>query len=201
MEIEGQSYYHVYPAMGEVWSKYVEANARQDWKNAYPTLSIGGIVISTTDKSMAQAIAGTETGNAAGASTIPDDEGTYRYQLFCTRVSHFYELLRVIKEFHKGYVLSKLTLADTTNDNAPLPMSHKQTVLANVDKPKVEARSVLIPLLPMNEHYEVVAQRNSEFLAQCLSEGLPWVEADTHLRGVISSEAYQSLRSQFAEAF
>lgn len=197
MEIDGQFYYEVYPAKGEVFDKYVRINAEQNWKKANPSLNVGGVVIRTTSREMAEAVAETTIGQDSRVSLSPEGD-TYSFHLFPRKVMEFYELLRVIKAHHKGYVLPKRTAEDDSKDKAELPMNQKTVMLANVEEPVVKERSVLIPLIPLNDAGQEMALRNVKMLESCLEEGLHWDQAEPHLSRVLRNDSYQAMKRKYA---
>ena len=196
VDAKGRRVHEVYPAMGGVYYDYLRSLADRGWKDCDADLDTGSVHIHTSDPNFKYELDNLPY-NASVSQYGISSYYTY-YGASGLKVSEFYKLIKLIRKYHKGHILPNRSLDQTDNENRILPMERKMVMIGNSDDVQVHHREVLVPQIPFNSEQQGVMQKIATGLTKCLHQGLPWEQAERHLKDVLSTKEFERLRSQFS---
>ena len=97
--------HEVYPAMGGIWYDYLKSLSLRNCKDCGAELSICDVHISTSDTDFKNAL-----NNLPFEGQVREYDSYTDYVFYGNsnrKIGEFYTLIRLIKQFHKGFVLPK----------------------------------------------------------------------------------------------
>tara|TARA_B100002049_G_C16085532_1_gene379325 strand:+ start:24704 stop:25552 length:849 start_codon:yes stop_codon:yes gene_type:complete len=196
VDSKGIKVHEVYPAMGGIYYDYLKSLAERGWKDCDADLDVGSVHIHTSDPEFKN-----ELDNLPLNAHVSQYGNSTHYTYYGTSgltVSEFYKLVKLIRKHHKRHVLPNRSIEQSDNENRILPMERKTVMMGNSDDVQVQERTVLVPQIPLNSEQQSVMHKIAAGLTKCLHQGLPWEQAERHLKGFLTKKAFERLQNQFS---
>lgn len=192
----GKAYSHVYPAMGDMWDRYIGYAARVKWDGAGPRLSLPFVVYTGPGDVLNRLL---ELSAQQGLSIRRDNSGGSSCYIYYHNVAEFRLMKQVFEEAFpqgKGALPSAQEMGTTRVPRIPLAMA--RLVQGNVKQVTRRNGQVLVPLLNMDATYAQQVMAHSDALFALVHRGFPFPEARRWISPLVTPETLAAMDARIA---
>ena len=191
----------VYPAHDD-WDRYIKTAASAGWpEGCEPQLRTGTWNVTTTSEELMQALCDLcskeKRANRPNVRRAASDDVAYWDITLGQQgmtLSFHRKVQKLLRQYHKGYILPKRKPEDTASDTAALPLQQKTFFLGNVKRLTVTDRQVLVPLIPIGTDTRLL-EETVNGLVGLLRKGFPFAQAESWLKQFLKPAAFRKLQA------